>query len=86
MNSGIDYVSDDGFMYIAWHISDVQLVRPDLSDDQARNVLDTVINEHDAEVGVNWDVLRYWAEHLYGETDETQARTTCSHLDTSNVA
>lgn len=43
---------------VSWHISDVQAVRPDLTDDQAREVLSYAKRKHDAEIGINWDVLK----------------------------
>lgn len=42
---------------ISWHILDVQNVRPDLTDAQARDVLEALERNHDASIGVNWDVI-----------------------------
>ena len=50
---------------ITWHIYDVINVRPDLNDEQAMCVLEEVKRKHDAIVGVNWDVLKIWADELY---------------------
>ena len=57
----------DGKYYIAddWHIEDVQAVRPDLDEDQAANVLEAVADNFDANYGINWDLLTYWAGELY---------------------
>ena len=50
---------------ITWDIDDVQYVRPDLTDEQAGEVLRSVKHHHDATVGVNWDVLEIHADQLY---------------------
>jgi hypothetical protein len=52
---------------ISWHIDDVKEVRPDLTDAQAREVLVLADREHDATVGINWDVLRFHADYLFPE-------------------
>ena len=58
---GIWYLADD------WHIEDVQSVRADLDDDQAHEVLEAVADNFDANVGINWDVLEFWADELFPE-------------------
>lgn len=50
---------------ITWDTSDVQEVRPDLTDDQAWEVLCLAKSEHDANIGISWDTLDYWADYLY---------------------
>lgn len=54
---------------IEWHIDDVLEIRPDLDDRKAMNVLHMVMRKHDATVGVNWEVLDFWATELYPEGD-----------------
>lgn len=55
---------------IIWDITDVQEIRSDLSNKQAMEVLQKVKTYHNAEIGVSWDTLSLWAEHLYPEEDE----------------
>jgi hypothetical protein len=54
-----------------WHISDVQELAEDmkeeLSNDEAREVLRLVKKRHDCNIGINWDVINYWIEHVLGE-------------------
>lgn len=50
---------------VEWCVDDVQSERPDLDEDQAWHVLETAYFEHDANDGINWDVLNYWADYLY---------------------
>ena len=67
--------TEGGEVAIGWVIEDVQSVRPDLTDDQARQVLQAVERNHDATIGINWDVLDYHAETLFGtgpQTDDTE--------------
>ncbi len=55
----------DDFIVIKWHIEDVLQQRPDLTDDQARAVLKELENDHDATVGINWDVIDCTAQSMY---------------------
>lgn len=50
---------------ICWHIDDVKQVRSDLTDAQAREVLEHAKDQHDASIGINWDVLSFHADHLF---------------------
>jgi hypothetical protein len=52
---------------LTWHIDDVKEVRPDLTKRQCREVLARCKTGHDANLGVNWDVVGIWAEELYPE-------------------
>ena len=54
-----------------WSIEDVQQVRPDLTDDQAWEVLYQVGRKHDAEYGINWTTLEGMADILFGPAPET---------------
>ena len=53
-----------------WHIDDVREVRPELTDEQCRTVLRTAKRRHDANIGINWDVLAMWARDLFPEADD----------------
>jgi hypothetical protein len=59
----------NGKFYLAdeWHIEDVQNVRANLNEDQAADVLEAVADNHDANYGINWDVIRFWADELFPE-------------------
>jgi hypothetical protein len=50
---------------VRWYIADVRQVRPDLTDSQAKNVLQRVHLNHDANEGINWGVIEYTAEDMY---------------------
>lgn len=41
-----------------WHVDDVLLIDPALSRDRARLVLQMAMDNHDASIGINWDVLK----------------------------
>ncbi|HEY7330675.1 MAG TPA: hypothetical protein VH592_23750 [Gemmataceae bacterium] len=49
----------------------MQDVRPDLTDEQAWEVLRQVKRNHDADIGVNWYTLEWNAEDLFGDAPET---------------
>lgn len=42
---------------IKWSIDDVKHICPRVSDDQARKVLQHMKDHHNAEIGINWDVI-----------------------------
>lgn len=62
---GITIADPDSEIAIIWSIEDIQGERPHLSDEQAREVLQMVKRKHDANIGVNWEVLKYWADELF---------------------
>lgn len=55
---------------VIWGLEDVQEVRPDLTDEQASEVLRRTKKYHNAEVGINWDVLRAHANDLFPEPED----------------
>lgn len=56
---------------VIWSVEDVQEVRPDLSDEQAWQVLQNADRRHDATIGINWDTLECHADMLFGAAPET---------------
>lgn len=57
-------------MAIVWQIDDVLSIRPDLTEEQAGEVLGRVEDIHDASIGVSWDTLECCADDLFPEEDE----------------
>jgi hypothetical protein len=55
---------------IIWCIEDIKEIRPDLNDDQAWIVLQRVRHQHDAGIGINWEMLELTAQHLFGDKPE----------------
>jgi hypothetical protein len=53
-----------------WGIEDVKSIRPDLSDEQAWEVLQTVDHDKDAELGITWFTLEMAAKDLFGDAPE----------------
>ena len=56
---------------IIWHIEDVQSIRPDLTDEQASFVLKHLKNNHDANIGINWETIEIVADILFPEVIAT---------------
>jgi hypothetical protein len=54
-------------MALTWTVGDVLDVCPGLSEEEARHVLKHVLLEHDASIGVNWDVVQLRGTQLYGD-------------------
>jgi hypothetical protein len=50
---------------IHWDIEDVISVRPDLSKFQASEVLQHIKRNHDANVGINWEVIEIVSDTLF---------------------
>jgi riboflavin synthase len=48
-------------------IEDVLSRRESLTDEQALEVLLACGYRHGAEIGVNWDVIDYWINELFGD-------------------
>lgn len=47
-----------------WHIEDVQSLDESLTDEQCIQVLEIVAETHDANLGVNWDVIQCAIDEL----------------------
>ena len=61
--------------YICWHTDDVLQQRPDLTLQQASEVLYRLCDpaEHDATIGVNWESIDSMCDTLFGEAPEEVA-------------
>ena len=61
---------------ITWHIDDLEDIAPRLSRRQRQAVLACVKKDHDASIGINYDVLNYWANFLFPlpEKKKTKAK------------
>lgn len=55
----------DDTVSITWSVDDVLTECPRLTRQDARRVLLTVVADHDATIGVNWDVIRAAAQRLF---------------------
>ena len=55
----------DNAIYVEWHISDVKDNHEGLTDDQCREVLQRVKYNHDANTGINWDVIDATVNQLF---------------------
>lgn len=53
----MDESNDADTICSSWHITDVQSRDEDLTDDQARDILHAVDHKHDANEGINWEVI-----------------------------
>ena len=59
---------------ITWHIDDVLSIRPDLTKEQASDVLYKVCAKHDASIGVSWDTISFVADWHYPK-EETNVKS-----------
>ena len=50
---------------LVWSVEDVKECRPDLTDDQCREVLEVIEDNQDAGEGVTWDTIEGECEVLY---------------------
>lgn len=65
-------IADPDSIAIFWSIEDVQEVAKHLTDDQAREVLETAKWGHDATIGISWDVLQTIADTLFDQPEEEE--------------
>lgn len=53
---------------VVWAVEDIQMEAQEMgitiSPEDAEEVLDSITFDHDANVGVNWDVIRFHLENL----------------------
>lgn len=52
---------------IMWHIGDVKYLDDTLSDEECRRVLQYAKDEHNATIGINWEVLYGYIDIVKGE-------------------
>ena len=52
---------------ITWTIADVKSLDESLTDDECRQVLAIAEKNHDASIGINWDVLETYIDEVAGE-------------------
>ena len=55
-------MNKDETISIVWHVDDVNSIADDLDHDECMEVLELAKDYHDANVGINWEVLKHWAE------------------------
>ncbi len=69
---------DPDWMASWWHIDDVVMSDPDrdddwnsdLSEEECREVLRLADKYHDSGIGINWDVLESWINHVKQQRKE----------------
>jgi len=61
-----DLLTAQRMIGIIWQIEDVKGRRPELSDQQCWDVLQTMQREHDCGLGISWDTIESTAESLFG--------------------
>ena len=52
-----------------WCVDDVLSIRPDLTKEQAEDVLEMAAKQHDCNIGITWDVLETHADWLFDEDE-----------------
>jgi hypothetical protein len=60
----------DGSISVVWNIEDVKSLEPKVTDEQAMEVLELALDNHDANVGINWGVLEFWISQVYEENED----------------
>lgn len=49
---------------IVWNIEDIKSLDDSLTDEECIEVLNLAKNDHDANIGINWDVLQFYIDHI----------------------
>jgi hypothetical protein len=65
-----DRLAEEKKIAVIWTTADVRRIRPDLSEDQAWEVLQKSCSKHDANVGINWATLETFAAFIFGPAPE----------------
>ena len=60
-----EFYNQETQIAIPWSIEDIKNDRPDLTDEECLDVLHVIKEKHDANIGVNWEVLEYYTNTLY---------------------
>ena len=61
---------------VSWHVEDIHCCIEDremdveVSDKEAAEILEWIERKHDANIGVNWDVIEYYIEEFVKERDK----------------
>jgi hypothetical protein len=63
----------EGYIVVLWNTDDVLEMRPDLTDEQCKEVLRQCDRKHDAGIGINWDIIRIHADDLFPEPEEIES-------------
>ena len=71
---------------IKWTVEDVDAVirdrelvfEPELTDVEKGDVLENVLNHHDANEGITWNTIAFWIEELYGGRHKEKRNILCS--------
>lgn len=69
-----EILAAQGFVASLWGVDDVREVAngKELTDEQCMEVLDTVMSNHDASIGINWDVIGYHYNDIFGQDDDDE--------------
>jgi hypothetical protein len=61
---------------LSWHIKDIQWLYESydeynfqMTDEEARDILSIILSNHDASIGVNWDVIGYYIDEWISEKE-----------------
>ena len=60
----------DDEIAIVWSVEDVMVECDWLTEEQAMEVLHSLKHNHDATIGINWEVIYYNAEWMYPQKKE----------------
>ena len=66
------YELANGAIALIWTIDDVQAVDSSISDDEARAILQMIYRNHDANIGINWEVIEYYINEYKENNHELQ--------------
>lgn len=66
---------------IVWHVEDVLDQCPTLNRDEALEVLHVLKRKHDANIGINWEVIQIVAQCCYPQKFEEPNEDTLEEVD-----
>ena len=63
-------MSEANEISITWHIEDIKSQDSSLTDNQAREILHELKDRHDANIGINWEVIDIYIDNFKRELNK----------------
>ena len=67
-------LAEHGYIGDLWHTDDVLQECPELTEEQAWQVLKACEDSHDANIGINWEVISFHADDLFPESAQADIK------------
>ena len=59
-------------LYITWSVEDIKEMKPELTEEQCKEVLSYLGRQHDASIGINWEVINTTISMMVFDEEEEE--------------